>query len=42
LGRPIKNASHPEIIGGAVTIRLEEGASVSLIAAVARERAGST
>jgi transposase len=33
---PIKNASRPEIIVGAVTIRLEEGASASRIAAVAR------
>lgn len=33
---PVKKASRPEIIVGAVTIRLEEGASVSRIAAVAR------
>lgn len=32
----IKRASRPEIIVGAVTIRLEEGASASRIAAVAR------
>lgn len=33
---PIKKASRPEIVGGSVTIRLEEGASVARIAAVAR------
>lgn len=33
---PVKKASRPEIIVGAVTIRLEEGASASRIAAVAR------
>jgi transposase len=33
---PVKNASRPEIIVGVVTIRLEEGASASRIAAVAR------
>ncbi|WP_259667576.1 transposase [Rhizobium lentis] len=33
---PIKEASRPEIIVGSVTIRLEEGASASRIAAVAR------
>jgi len=33
---PIKEASRPEIIVGSVTIRLEEGASVARIAAVAR------
>ena len=33
---PIKKASRPEIIVGVVTIRLEEGASASRIAAVAR------
>jgi transposase len=33
---PIKKASRPEIIVGAVTIRLEEGASTTRIAAVAR------
>lgn len=33
---PTKKASLPEIIVGAVTIRLEEGASASRIAAVAR------
>lgn len=32
----VKKASRPEIIVGAVTIRLEEGASASRIAAVAR------
>ncbi|MET2825610.1 IS66-like element accessory protein TnpA [Mesorhizobium shangrilense] len=34
--RPIKKASRPEIIMGSVTIRLEEGASVARIAAIAR------
>ncbi len=33
---PVKKASRPEIIVGAVTIRLEEGASAARIAAVAR------
>ncbi|WP_210202127.1 IS66-like element accessory protein TnpA [Rhizobium anhuiense] len=33
---PIKIASRPEIVIGSVTIRLEEGASVARIAAVAR------
>jgi len=33
---PIKKANRPEIIVGAVTIRLEEGASATRIAAVAR------
>jgi transposase len=33
---PTKKASRPEIIVGSVTIRLEEGASVARIAAVAR------
>ncbi|MBB4577677.1 transposase [Rhizobium lentis] len=33
---PIKKTSRPEIIVGAVTIRLEEGASAARIAAVAR------
>lgn len=33
---PIKEVSRPEIIVGAVTIRLEEGASAARIAAVAR------
>ncbi|NRP21581.1 hypothetical protein LPJGGPFB_04840 [Ensifer adhaerens] len=33
---PVKKASRPEIIVGAVTIRLEEGASADRIAAVAR------
>ncbi|THK33826.1 transposase [Ensifer sp. MPMI2T] len=33
---PIKEASRPEIIVGSVTIRLEEGASPTRIAAVAR------
>jgi transposase len=36
---PIKKASRPEIIVGSVTIRLEEGASATRIAAVARARA---
>lgn len=33
---PVKEAGRPEIIVGSVTIRLEEGASVARIAAVAR------
>lgn len=33
---PIKEVSRPEIIVGDVTIRLEQGASVARIAAVAR------
>ncbi|MGX9992556.1 IS66-like element accessory protein TnpA (plasmid) [Rhizobium sp. Z1P35] len=33
---PIKKANRPEIIVGSVTIRLEEGASATRIAAVAR------
>ncbi|WP_197729262.1 IS66-like element accessory protein TnpA [Rhizobium ruizarguesonis] len=33
---PIMKASRPEIIFGAVTIRLEEGASAARIAAIAR------
>jgi transposase len=33
---PIKKVSRPEIIVGAVTIRLEEGASAARIAAIAR------
>ncbi len=33
---PIKKVSRPEIIVGSVTIRLEEGASATRIAAVAR------
>ena len=33
---PVKKVSRPEIIVGSVTIRLEEGASVARIAAVAR------
>ncbi|MBB3946978.1 transposase [Rhizobium skierniewicense] len=33
---PLKKASRPEIVIGAITIRLEEGASASRIAAVAR------
>jgi transposase len=36
---PIKKASRPEIIVGSVTIRLEEGASATRIAAVVRARA---
>jgi len=34
---PIKMAARPEIIVRSVTIRLEEGASAALIAAVARD-----
>lgn len=34
--QPIKKASRPEIIVGSVAIRLEEGASLARIAAVAR------
>lgn len=33
---PVKKSNRPEIIVGAVTIRLEEGASAARIAAVAR------
>jgi len=37
---PIKKANRPEIIVGPVTIRLEEGASATRIAAVVRACAG--
>ena len=37
---PIKKASRPEVVIGSVTIRLEEGASATRIAAVARACAG--
>lgn len=39
---PTKSASRPEIIIGPVTIRLEEGASASRIAAIARALAAGT
>jgi transposase len=39
---PPKTVSRPEIVFGAVTIRLEEGASASRIAAIARALAAAT
>lgn len=39
---PTKSVSRPEIIIGPVTIRLEEGASASRIAAIARALAAAT
>ncbi|MGF6174363.1 hypothetical protein ABIE33_002668 [Ensifer sp. 4252] len=39
--QPIKEVSRPEIVVGPVTIRLEEGASVARIAAIARALAAS-